>query len=54
MITGANMAGKSTFLRSLGINTVLAYTGCPVCASTFRTRFTGLFSSMRTSDSLDG
>jgi DNA mismatch repair ATPase MutS len=52
VITGANMAGKSTFLRSLGINTVLAYTGCPVCAVTFRTSFMGLCSSMRTADSL--
>jgi len=52
VITGANMAGKSTFLRSLGINTVLAYMGCPVCATTFRTNYSGLYSSMRTSDSL--
>jgi len=52
MITGANMAGKSTFLRSLGINTVLAYAGCPVCATTFRSGFMGLYSSMRTADSL--
>jgi hypothetical protein len=52
IITGANMAGKSTFLRSLGINTILAYTGCPVCATAFRTRFMGLCSSMRTTDSL--
>ena len=52
VITGANMAGKSTYLRALGINTVLAYTGCPVCASTFRCRFMGLYSSMRTADSL--
>jgi len=52
VITGANMAGKSTFLRSLGINTVLAYAGCPVCASTYRSGFMGLFSSMRTADSL--
>ncbi|MEN8157858.1 MAG: hypothetical protein ABFS10_12985 [Bacteroidota bacterium] len=52
VITGANMAGKSTFLRSLGINTVLAYAGCPVCATRFTTGFMGLFSSMRTADSL--
>jgi hypothetical protein len=52
IITGANMAGKSTFLRSLGVNLVLAYAGCPVCASRFRMGFMGLFSSMRTSDSL--
>jgi DNA mismatch repair ATPase MutS len=52
VITGANMAGKSTFLRSLGINMVLSYMGCPVCAFTFRTGYSGLFSSMRTADSL--
>lgn len=52
VITGANMAGKSTFLRSLGINMVLTYMGCPVCATTFRTGYAGLYSSMRTSDSL--
>lgn len=52
VITGANMAGKSTFLRSVGINMVLAYSGAPVCASTFSTGLLTLFSSMRTSDSL--
>jgi hypothetical protein len=52
IITGANMAGKSTFLRSLGVNTVLAYTGCPVCATRFRSGFMGLCSSMRTDESL--
>lgn len=52
VITGANMAGKSTFLRSMGINMVLAYTGCPVCATLFRCSYMGLHSSMRTADSL--
>ena len=52
VITGANMAGKSTFLRSMGVNMVLAYTGCPVCASSFRSSYMGLHSSMRTADSL--
>jgi len=52
VITGANMAGKSTFLRSLGVNMVLAYAGCPVCATTFRCTFMGMYSSMRTADSL--
>ncbi len=52
LITGANMAGKSTFLRSVGINMVLAYAGCPVCASGFRTGYYELFTSMRTTDSL--
>jgi DNA mismatch repair ATPase MutS len=52
VITGANMAGKSTFLRSIGVNMVLAYTGCPVCATQFSCGFLGLHSSMRTADSL--
>jgi hypothetical protein len=52
IITGANMAGKSTFLRTLGVNLVLAMCGAPVCASKFRFKVTGLFTSMRTSDSL--
>lgn len=52
VITGANMAGKSTFLRSIGVNMVLAYTGSPVCATQFRCGFQGLHSSMRTADSL--
>jgi DNA mismatch repair ATPase MutS len=52
IITGANMAGKSTYLRALGINMVLAYAGCPVCAKVFSLGFMGLYSSMRTADSL--
>jgi len=52
VITGANLAGKSTYLRSLGINTVLAYAGCPVCATRYTSGFMGLCSSMRTADSL--
>ena len=52
VITGANMAGKSTYLRSLGVNMVLSYAGCPVCASEFRCIYMGLYSSMRTADSL--
>ncbi len=52
VITGANMAGKSTFLRSIGVNMVLAYTGSPVCATHFRCGFMGLHTSMRTADSL--
>ena len=52
VITGANMAGKSTFLRSMGVNMVLGYSGCPVCATRFRCSYMGLHSSMRTADSL--
>ena len=52
IITGANMAGKSTFLRSVGINYVLACCGMPVFADSLRTSLFSLFSSMRTTDDL--
>lgn len=52
LITGANMAGKSTFLRAVGVNMVLTYAGCPVCAEHFVTGNYLLYSSMRTADSL--
>ncbi len=52
ILTGANMAGKSTFLRALGTNWVLASMGSPVCAESFDWTPSPLFSSMRTSDSL--
>lgn len=52
IVTGANMAGKSTFLRAVGVNVVLALAGAPVCAKTFSCPVLGLRSGMRTSDSL--
>ncbi len=52
MITGSNMAGKSTFLRSLGINTVLAGMGAPVCAKQMNLCDTKMISSMRVADNL--
>lgn len=52
IITGANMAGKSTFLRSIGINYVLATCGLPVFADRLRISLYSLFSSMRTTDDL--
>lgn len=51
-ITGANMAGKSTFLRSLGVNVVLALSGGPVCAEKFDCPMIDVRSGMRTADSL--
>lgn len=53
IVTGPNMAGKSTFLRTIGVNIVLAFAGAPVCASQFKISPLKLFSSMQTSDSLD-
>ena len=52
IITGANMAGKSTFLRTVAINLVLANVGLPVVANRFEYAPIKLISSMRTSDSL--
>lgn len=52
IITGANMAGKSTFLRTLGINYILALNGMPVSASEMNISVFNLFSSMRTTDDL--
>ena len=52
IVTGANMAGKSTFLRSLGVNYILAMAGMPVFASSLQLSRFRLFSSMRTSDDL--
>jgi len=52
IITGANMAGKSTFLRTVGISIVMANCGLPVCAATFNYSPIKLISSMRSSDSL--
>lgn len=52
LITGSNMAGKSTFLRSIGINMILAYAGAPVCAKSFTISPAMLLSSMRVTDNL--
>lgn len=53
IITGSNMAGKSTFLRTLGINTVLALCGAPVCAKSMELSNMKIFSYMRIKDSLN-
>ncbi len=52
ILTGSNMSGKSTFLRSLGINMVLAGAGAPVCASSANVHPMQVLVSMRLSDSL--
>jgi DNA mismatch repair ATPase MutS len=52
LITGSNMAGKSTFLRSLGVNIILAYAGSCVCAEAFTVSVAELMSSMRIEDNL--
>lgn len=53
IVTGANMAGKSTFLRTVSLSVVMANCGLPVCATSYAYYPTKLISSMRTSDSLN-
>jgi DNA mismatch repair ATPase MutS len=52
IITGANMAGKSTYLRTIGINYTLACMGAPVCAQRLKIYPAQLVTSLRTTDSL--
>ncbi len=52
IVTGANMAGKSTFLRTIGINLILAQTGSVVCAAEIRLSPMPLLTSIRIDDSL--
>ena len=52
LITGSNMSGKSTLLRTVGINLVLAGAGAPVCATTYSCGLMDIFTSMRTNDNL--
>jgi len=53
IITGSNMAGKSTFLRTIGINTVLALCGAPACAESMQVSVMTILSYMRIKDSLN-
>ena len=52
IVTGANMAGKSTFLRTVSLHIVMANVGLPVCAKSSQYMPVKLITSMRTSDSL--
>ena len=54
LVTGSNMSGKSTLLRAVGLNVVLAQAGGPVCATTFHLPPLTLATSMRINDSLEG
>lgn len=53
LVTGSNMSGKSTFLRTAGINIVLAMAGSVVCAKEFMLSHLNVFTSMRIVDSLE-
>jgi DNA mismatch repair ATPase MutS len=52
LVTGSNMSGKTTFLRTLGVNLMLAQCGAPVCALSFAFTPMVIRSSIRVSDSL--
>ena len=53
VVTGSNMSGKSTLLRAVGVNAVLANAGAPVCAKSLKIGRLVVATSMRVSDSLD-
>ncbi|MBC7891907.1 MAG: DNA mismatch repair protein MutS, partial [Sphingobacteriaceae bacterium] len=53
LVTGSNMSGKSTFLRTVGTNAVLALAGSVVCAEAMSLPVLRVFTSMRTQDSLE-
>ena len=53
LITGSNMSGKSTFLRTVGINLCLAQAGGPVCASRFEWTWSRVACCIRVDDSLE-
>lgn len=53
LITGSNMSGKSTFLRSIGINLILSYIGAPSCATSFSCGIMNVYTCMRTKDNLE-
>lgn len=52
IITGSNMSGKTTFLRTIGLNLVLAYNGAPVCARNMECSILDIMTSMRVQDDL--
>jgi hypothetical protein len=52
LVTGSNMSGKTTFLRTVGINVLLAQCGAPVCATQFSFTPMQLLTAIRISDSL--
>jgi hypothetical protein len=53
LVTGSNMSGKSTLMRAVGVNVVLAHAGGPVCATAMHLPLVALHTSMRVADSLE-
>ncbi|MBS1602849.1 MAG: hypothetical protein JST42_09290 [Bacteroidetes bacterium] len=52
LVTGSNMSGKTTFLRTIGVNLLMAQCGLPVCAASWTFTPMSLLTSLRISDSL--
>jgi len=52
IISGSNMSGKTTFLRTVGINFILGYMGAPVCATQFHAPIVDIWTCMRPPDNL--
>lgn len=52
IVTGSNMSGKTTFLRTIGVNLVLAYAGAPICGKSMECSLMDIFTSMRINDNL--
>ncbi len=53
LITGSNMSGKSTFLRTLGLNIILSYQGLPTLSKSFKCGIYDVYTCMRTQDNLE-
>ena len=53
LITGSNMSGKSTFLRTIGFNMILTYLGLPTCSKEFKCGISNIYTCMRTQDNLE-
>lgn len=53
LITGSNMSGKSTFLRTIGLNLLLSYIGAPVYSDDFTCGIFNIYTCMRTKDNLE-
>ena len=52
IITGANMSGKTTWIRTLASSVILAYAGAPVCAESFSVSSPAVFTSIRVNDDI--
>lgn len=53
LITGSNMSGKSTFLRTIGVNILLTYIGAPTYSESFNCGVFNIYTCMRTKDNLE-